>query len=116
MYCPYHLVDLVGRDTVYGRYHQCPQPWCTVACWSGPTSYPADDETRQLRAQCHDRFDPLWQRQTMFASRTRAYDWLARTLFLKRYRAHIGYLDADQCRELLEHLDALDWLASFGQA
>lgn len=34
--------------------------------------------------------------------RTRAYNWLAMTLKLPKYMAHIGYLDSDQCAAVID--------------
>jgi hypothetical protein len=103
--CPAHHAPLVTTATRFGARLACPVVGCTVACWDGPTSSPADAETRALRSACHAAFDPLWQ-TGVFPSRNAAYDWLARVMFLDRDETHVGLFDADQCREMLEQVAA----------
>ncbi|KKK70910.1 hypothetical protein LCGC14_2919230 [marine sediment metagenome] len=47
--CPIHKCKLVGSYTIYGLRFECPEVGCTVVCWSGSTSTPADYETRSMR-------------------------------------------------------------------
>jgi hypothetical protein len=88
-------MELLATLTQYGERLACPEPGCTVACWSGSTSTPADAETRQLRYKCHEVFDPLWKKRTAFRCRSDAYAWLGKFLVLPRDKAHIGMLDKD---------------------
>jgi hypothetical protein len=104
MNCPTHNAIMVPRTTQYGVRYQCCWPGCTVACWSGSTSTPADDETRALRNQCHKLFDPLWKKRTRFMSRNHAYTWLRHFMDMKSTDAHIGMFNAEQCRKLLVEL------------
>lgn len=102
--CPCHGCDLVASDTRYGVRHGCPVNGCTVVCWNGSTSTPADQETRDLRHKCHETFDPLWRNKTRWQSRGNAYKWLQRFTGLSMHDAHIGKFNADQCRNLLNAL------------
>lgn len=108
MLCPTHGVDLIAQTTGYGIRRQCPEPGCTMACWDGKTSTPADDETRRLRNKCHRMFDPLWKKRLRFNSRTEAYRWLARQMSLAKDAAHIGMFDKGQCERLLKKLEKIN--------
>lgn len=101
MICPTHQTPLSATVTRYGLRRQCDEPGCTVACWDGKTSTPADAETRSLRHACHEAFDPLWKTKTRWRSRRAAYAWLQRFMGLSEGEAHIGMFDAGQCRQLL---------------
>lgn len=102
MICPTHNLAMQRQQTRYGVLFICEQPQCTVRCWGGETSTPADQETRELRKQCHAVFDRLWQERGMFASRTAAYRWLAKRMGLTKMNCHFGMFDAAQCRRALE--------------
>lgn len=117
MVCPAHKCALERKHTRYGGRWGCTYPGCTVVCWEGSTSTPADDETRTLRNQCHRRFDPLWKsgegspfsgepggKQTR---RSRAYVWLSEVMGLSVSQTHFGMFSADQCRKALAALDAI---------
>lgn len=95
---------MVAGVSSYGRRWQCPQNGCTIACWDGSTSTPADQETRQKRHECHEAFDPLWQNKEVFPSRNQAYKWLKRTM---PQAHHIGYMTAEQCNALISHIERL---------
>jgi hypothetical protein len=104
MKCPTHGTDLLCKPTRYGLRHGCPVAGCTVVCWDGRTSTPADLPTRNLRHACHEAFDPLWRNRTRWQSRGAAYVWLRGFMGLTRETAHIGMFDSDQCRKLLAEL------------
>lgn len=104
MICPTHNTTLVPRRTRYGTRFTCATDGCTVACWGGQTSTPADDETRSLRHECHKVFDPMWKKRTKFASRGHAYTWLAHFMGVDIHDAHIGMFDKAQCLRLLAEL------------
>lgn len=96
--------------TQYGVLWVCRAESCTVSCWDGPTSTPADKETRQARHRLHQMFDPLWKdNRGPFSEgkrpnvrpvrRDRAYRWLAKSMGLRREHAHFGMFNLDQCRQ-----------------
>lgn len=84
--------------------------WCEpcdahVGCHrNSPTHKPlgtlADRNTRAWRSRAHAAFDPYWKSGAM--SRTQAYHTLADRLGLPRGRAHISWMDIDQCRRVVE--------------
>lgn len=102
--CPVHGRLLRATSTQYGLRYECPTDGCTVVCWGGSTSTPADYETRQARRRCHAAFDELWKPGGRFRSRTAAYRWLARAMNLPVSQAHIGMFNKDQCEHLLRLL------------
>jgi hypothetical protein len=102
--CPAHAVALAGTPTRYGVRWGCPVEGCTVVCWAGGTSTPADAETRVLRHRCHELFDPRWRDRTHFRSRRGAYKWLADVMGVPAEKAHIGMFDRAQCERLLRLL------------
>lgn len=102
MRCPCHQVDLQRAATRWGGRWGCPVPGCTVACWEGSTSTPADAETRELRKRCHAAFDPLWRsRRPDRWLRSDLYGALASRLGLRVEDTHFGMFDAEQCRRAL---------------
>lgn len=111
MKCPTHGTPMPTTRTRYGLRYGCEVEGCTVVCWNGETSTPADAETRTLRHECHAAFDPLWQKprgiHTRFQSRGDAYRWLRRVMETSKTTNHIGMFSAEQCRTLLEKLQAL---------
>lgn len=105
MNCPLHNVEMPSTKTIYGLRFACERPDCTMVCWEGSTSTPADLETRTLRKHCHALFDPLWRnRPKRFKSRTAAYVWLRRVMDVPADAAHIGMFDAAQCKRLIDFI------------
>ena len=100
MICPKHKCELVPQKTKYGTRYNCPELACTVVCWDGSTSTPADYNTRQARIEAHDAFDRLW-RSGMF-KRKEAYHKLAKHLKMKTEDVHIGHFDKDTALEVGE--------------
>lgn len=107
-HCPQHGV-MQRVETKFKVRWTCMHPGCTVRRWEGDTSTPADQQTCDLRMECHAMFDELWKSNRM--SRHGAYRLLQKLMHLSRANAHIGMFDADQCRVLLERLPA--WIAKF---
>lgn len=108
MRCPDHRkTDMVCEWTRYGIRYRCPEPLCTVACWDGSTSTPANAETRALRQRCHELFDPLWQTRSHFRSRTDAYRWMATIMGCKVSNCHIGMFSKEGCLKLISELEKL---------
>jgi|GEM_PF-4440116 len=101
--CPKHAVVLQPRNTRYGVFHACTYPGCTVGCWDGRTSTPADQETRTIRNECHCLFDPLWRDHKTGRGRRRrnAYLWLSKKMKIPVDDTHFGMFDFDQCRRAL---------------
>lgn len=91
--CPKHGYGLVPQNTQYGIRYACPATYCTVVCWDGSTSTPADYDTRQARLEAHNAFDQLWKSGTF--KRKEAYRQLAKYLGIAIRNTHIGRFDKD---------------------
>ena len=111
--CPQHNALMVPNPTKHGIRYACPVHCCTVVCWDGSTSTPADLETRQLRHEGHCLFDPLWKdakgpfqnkRGTRDVRNRRdcAYSWLSKQLGISWKQTHFGMFDAVLCAQALE--------------
>lgn len=116
--CPSHNRPLVSMNTRYGLRWGCTIPGCTVACWEGSTSTPADEPTRKARMRFHAMFDPLWQRngrrKGVFRhgcgpgdARRRAYGWLAKSMDIDGRSCHGGMFTREQCLRACELIEAL---------
>jgi ssDNA-binding Zn-finger/Zn-ribbon topoisomerase 1 len=69
-----------------------------------PLGTPADAKTRKMRARAHEAFDPLWM--SGHVKRVEAYRLLRDWLGVSKRAAHIGKLDAAQCRALIAKVKA----------
>lgn len=98
--CPIHRTQLTALETKYGTRFQCPELGCTVACWDGETSTPADAETRQERHRTHAVFDALWRGPQRRMRRYEAYRWLEKVLGRPHKTAHIGMCTAEECKAI----------------
>lgn len=111
--CPYCGADAVLSDsrviygTSYGLAWICGDyPRCDsfVGCHAG-TSRPkgtlANPELRAARKVAHAAFDPRWQRRGG-RGRSAAYRWLARQLGLSEDECHVGLMDLEMCRRVVE--------------
>jgi hypothetical protein len=59
---------------------------------------------RELRKQCHTKFDPLWKKGTM--SRTEAYRFLQKLMrLIDADAAHIAKFDEERCKTFLRRFD-----------
>lgn len=104
--CITHPDILVKETTMWGVRWKCPVFGCSVIWWDGPTSTPADAETRKLRSKCHELFDPLWKERVLFKRRVDAYKWMSEVMETKKGETHIGMFNKEQCLKLLEALKA----------
>ena len=103
--CPKHNVKLIAKKTRYGIRFSCPVSDCTVVCWNGGTSTPADYETRQARRAAHAAFDPLWQGNGM--SKGDAYKQLSEFMGLPKKETHIGHFNIAQCNRIIAFCEKL---------
>lgn len=117
--CPIHGGRLDRTTTQYGYRWGCSVEGCTVVCWGGHTSSPADYETRQARHRCHELFDPIWQdEQGPFSRghrpnkrgvrRHRAYRWLADQMGLDINDTHFGLFTLEQCERAIATIKSLE--------
>ena len=86
--CPKHKETLFPKKTKYGNRYSCPVEKCTVVCWEGETSTPADLETRTWRTKAHEAFDILWKGQK--SKRGYYYGLLSEELNKTPDQNHIG--------------------------
>lgn len=98
--CPIHSIALAEKPTRFGIRYSCPREGCTVACWSGDTSTPADAETRAVRIQAHGAFDAPWKSGKV--RRTALYRRLSEYLGVPVEKTHIGMFDRETCLKVLE--------------
>jgi ssDNA-binding Zn-finger/Zn-ribbon topoisomerase 1 len=80
-------------DTYVGCYPSTPNPLGTMA----------NRKLRQLRCIAHKSFDRLWKSGRM--TRSKAYTELALFLGVRKRMAHIGMLDEDGCRRVIEEFN-----------
>ncbi len=87
----------------WGPAWKCTPCDAYIRCYAGttrPLGELADAETRHWRSRAHHALDGLWCGGAM--SRSAAYRWLANALQLPEHEAHIGLMDADRCRRVIE--------------
>lgn len=115
--CPYcgSRAVLTSNISVYGRTYGNGRVWICEnfpACDSyvgahadgTPLGRLANPELRSWKKAAHRAFDPLWKSSRM--TRNEAYRWLQKTMGLTKEEGHIGKFDVDQCRRLIELIDA----------
>lgn len=95
-----HREDLHGR-----RFWVCWPCNAWVGCHSqGDKSEPlgmlADEWLRNARIAAHEAFDPLWRNGEM--SRDEAYAWLADAMGISALKCHIGRMDVEDCRRVVD--------------
>ncbi len=98
--CPIHKCEFDRKKTKYGLRYNCPREDCTVVWWDGPTSTPADAETREARQAAHRAFDGLWKGKNPVMSRKKAFELLRDVLDRPPTTAHIGMCDKDECERV----------------
>jgi hypothetical protein len=59
----------------------------------------ADKELRDLRIQVHDCFDTWWKKNEI--SRKKAYIHITNALRIKESKAHMRYMDKEQCNSVI---------------
>lgn len=118
--CPYcgEYAEFVDSAEVYGRsygmIYLCRPCDARVGVHNGtekPFGTLANAELRALRKRAHAAFDPIWE-QDLIADitsiapqkkpRTRAYWWLAFELGIPAANCHIGSMNEEQCRKLID--------------
>lgn len=87
----------------YGPIWEC-SCGARCGCHKGtnrPLGTVCDEPTRQARKSAHAAFDPLWKhRHPEF--RNFMYTRLAELMGLTKDECHIGSMNAEQCREVVE--------------
>lgn len=99
--CPKCRAPMVRREGAYGSFYGCSKyPKCDMT-QSLSSDEASDQATRDWRRQAHAAFDPLWQGITPKMSRTAAYGWLQRVMYLREPEAHISKFNINQCRRVI---------------
>ena len=98
-----------SRD--YGPTFVCVPCKAWVGCHPGtekPLGGLANAELRAAKMAAHAAFDPLWRRKierdgcSKGHARRAGYAWLAEQLGLPVEKTHIGYMNLDECRRVVE--------------
>lgn len=71
---------------------------------AAPVGTLADTETRALRRRVHKFFDMLWNRPDAKCTRQGAYRILERIMGAQKGYAHVGWMDAAECRTAITRL------------
>ncbi len=101
-------VDLVNNSVFYGgKEYGWPLAYRCSCCGARVGCHPdtdlplgtlANEETMKARRDAHAAFDVLWKGRT--DARSHAYKALAKAMGMKK--AHISWLDAEECRRIVE--------------
>lgn len=103
--------------TDYGPMWVCVRCKAWVGCHPGtekPLGGLANAELRAWKVKAHAAFDPLWQgkmrrdRCRKDQARRAGYAWLARQLGIDVNRCHIGYMNIDECKKVVEICSAIN--------
>lgn len=98
-----------SRD--YGPMWVCTPCQAWVGCHPGtekPLGGLATRELRDWKIKAHAAFDPLWQAKMRRdhcpkgKARRAGYAWLAGQLGIHAARCHIGYMDVEECKRVVE--------------
>lgn len=112
MNCPYcgEQAEFISSKDFYGKDYGTNMYICrpcdarvgTHGRGRTPLGTLANHELRELRKECHRRFDRFWKSGQ--CSRSQAYVWLQETFNLTPEEAHIGMFREEQCRKLLRYV------------
>lgn len=95
----------------YGPVWLCRADLAWVGCHPGTENALgrlANAELRQAKMDAHAAFDPLWTRKmakegcSKSHARKAGYRWLAGELGIPPKACHIGHMDVEQCRRVVE--------------
>ena len=97
-----HRPDLYSK-----RFYLCRPCDAYVGCHPGTThalGRLANSELRRAKMLAHAAFDPRWKFEQKRRGRKRsdAYAWLAEQLGIGKDECHIGMMDVDMCRKVVE--------------
>jgi len=100
----------------YGPMYVCIADQAWVGCHPGttkPLGGLANAELREWKIKAHAAFDPLWQAKirrdgcSKSQARKAGYRWLSEQLSIPFEKTHIGYMDVDECRRVVEVCEAV---------
>ena len=99
---PYNAVPHFMPERDYGPIWRCMQDAAWVGCHRGtttPLGRLANATLRRRKMEAHAAFDHIWKSRYM--SRSDAYRWLKDALGSIQ-PVHIGEMDVDDCRRVVE--------------
>lgn len=112
--CPHCGEEAVLKDSsfIYGKSYgnvwvcfNYPQCNSFVGC-HGYTAKPlgtlANSDLRNKRKETHSLFDQLWKGKNRQMHRGQAYKWMAEIMNLSSTEAHIGMMNINQCKKLIQ--------------
>lgn len=88
-----------GKVWVCSNYPKCDS---YVGCHKGttlPLGRLANEKLRNLKAEAHKQFDPIWKSGLM--NRREAYKWLASMLDIPLEDCHMGMFDVKMCQQVI---------------
>jgi len=121
-YCLLPAVLLRHGDAGYPYGADYGPTWTCTPCQSWVGCHPgtenalgglANAELRKAKQAAHAAFDPLWQAKirrdkcSKGQARRAGYRWLAEQLGIPFKRCHIGYMNLDECRKVVEVCSAI---------
>ena len=114
-HCGGRAVLLEDSSAVYGRNYgpiwACRPCEAWVGCHPGtfsPLGTPANKALRTARQKAHGAFDRLWrakaarERISRSKARKKGYAWLAEHFGVAPKNCHIGWMDEEQCRRVVD--------------
>jgi len=115
--CPYcgastKLIDSIRvyKTRSYGKVYICFSCDAWVGVHKGTTralGRLANAELRLYKRMAHDALDPVWKAQVkagapQYAARNQTYKWLSEQMGLDVKYTHIGMMNAEQCKKVIE--------------
>lgn len=100
----------------YGPMYVCIPCAAHVGCHPGttkPLGGVANAELREWKIKAHAAFDPLWQAKirrdgcSKSQARRAGYRWLSEQLGIPFEKTHIGYMNLDECKRVVEVCEAV---------
>lgn len=116
-YCLRPAVLLKQGDTGYPYQADYGPTWTCTPCQAWCGCHPgtenalgglANAELRKAKQEAHAAFDPLWQGKirrdkcSKRKARNAGYAWLAGQLGIPVKKCHIGMMNLDECRKVVE--------------
>lgn len=116
-YCQQAAALLRFGDAGYPYQRDYGPTWTCVPCQAWVGCHPgtekalgglANAELRAAKIAAHAAFDPLWQRKiekegcTKGHARRAGYRWLSQQLGIPYKKTHIGFMNLDECRRVVE--------------
>lgn len=121
-YCLQPAVLIRAGEEGYPYQRDFGPTWTCTPCHSWVGCHPgtenalgglANAELRKAKQEAHAIFDPMWQakmrrdRCSKSKARRAGYHWLADQMGIPFKRCHIGYMNLDECKRVVEICNAV---------